>query len=179
MISLPWRKEASTKETSKDPLHDLVTDCDWLAAGPTDSQRPKSVPGVDFKQINIGSAVVACREAVNKYPDVARFSFQLGRVLDVSKDYLEARKQYEIAAKLGNATALNNIGLFTRMEKACRKTTRRRNAGTKKLLTLAYPTQCSTSVLFTTMEKACSKTTRRRNAGTKKLLRPAYLMQCS
>ena len=89
---------------------DLVTDCDRLAAVSTDPQRPKGVPGVNFEQINIGSAAVACREAVSKYPDVARFSFQLGRILDANKDYLGARKQYEMAAKLGSTTAVNNIG---------------------------------------------------------------------
>jgi hypothetical protein len=91
---------------------DLVTDCDRLAASPNDAQRPKSVPGVAFDQININSALVACREAVNKYPDIARFSYQLGRVFDLNKDYLEARKQYEIAAKPGSAVALNNIGVL-------------------------------------------------------------------
>jgi TIR domain/Sel1 repeat len=111
--SLPPKQDASSaKQTSATDASrvDLVTDCDWLAAVSTDAQRPKSVPGVNFEQINIGSAVVACREAVNKYPDVARFSFQLGRILDANNDYLEARKQYEMAVKLGSAAALNNIG---------------------------------------------------------------------
>jgi hypothetical protein len=111
--SLPPAPDASpAKQTGATDASrlDLVTDCDRLAAVSTDPQRPKSVPGVNFEQINIGSAVVACREAVSKYPDVARFSFQLGRILDANKDYLEARKQYEMAAKFGSTTALNNIG---------------------------------------------------------------------
>jgi hypothetical protein len=108
----PAPDESSAKQTGATGASrlDLVTDCDRLAAVSTDPQRPKSVPGVNFEQINIGSAVVACREAVSKYPDVARFSFQLGRILDANKDYLEARKQYEMAAKFGSTTALNNIG---------------------------------------------------------------------
>jgi uncharacterized protein len=87
-----------------------LTDCDWLAASPDDLQRPKMVPGVPGGQINVASAVLACEDAVSKYPNIARFSFQLGRVLGASKDYPGALRQYDRAASLGSAVAINNIG---------------------------------------------------------------------
>ena len=113
---LPKPDASSAKQPrATDTSHvDLVTDCDRLAALPTDAQRPKSVHGRYFDEIDIRSAVGACREAVHKYPDIARFSFQLGRALESSGDYLEARKQYEIAAKLGSIAALTNIGALYR-----------------------------------------------------------------
>jgi tetratricopeptide (TPR) repeat protein len=97
------------------PSPDIPTDCDWLAANNSDLQRPKVVPGVVFiEQINVApaTALAACKEAVSNNPDVARFSYQLGPVLDASKDYSAARIQYDRAADLGSTAAMNNIGLL-------------------------------------------------------------------
>ena len=95
------------------PSPDIPTDCDWLAANNSDPQRPKVVPGVVYiEQINVAPALAACKEAVSNNPDVARFSYQLGRVLDASKDYSAARIQYDRAADLGSTAAMNNIGLL-------------------------------------------------------------------
>jgi TPR repeat protein len=91
---------------------DLITDCDWLAAYPDDLQRPKIVPGVLLSHIDVALALAACNEAVSKYPDIGRFSYQLGRVLLEAKDYSAAYKQYERAIRLGSTAALNNIGLL-------------------------------------------------------------------
>jgi TPR repeat protein len=89
---------------------DPVTDCDWLAAFPTDVQRPKIVPGVWMEQIDVARALPACKEAVNKFPDVGRFSYELGRVLIAAKDYSASRSQLERAASLGSTSALIGIG---------------------------------------------------------------------
>jgi hypothetical protein len=103
--------ESAAKTTVADEPHaGLVTVCDWLAASPVDEQRPKAVPGVLPEQINVAPALAACNEAVNKFPDIARFSFELGRVLQASKDYSAALKQYERSASLGSTFAMNNIG---------------------------------------------------------------------
>src|SRR4029077_6180349 len=88
----------------------LVTVCDWLAASPVDEQRPKSVPGILPEQINVAPALAACNEAVSRYPNIARFPFELGRVLSSSNDYSAAREQFNRAADLGSAAAMNNIG---------------------------------------------------------------------
>jgi hypothetical protein len=102
---------SATQTTVADEPHaGLVTVCDWLAASPVDEQRPKAVPGVLREQINVAPALAACNEAVSKYPDIARFSFELGRVLLASKDYSAARKQYDRAADLGSTLAMNDIG---------------------------------------------------------------------
>jgi len=104
---------SATQTTVADEQHaGLVTVCDWLAASPVDVQRPKAVPGVLVEQINVPPALAACNEAVTKYPDIARFSFELGRVLQASQDYSAARKQYDRAADLGSTLAMNNIGLL-------------------------------------------------------------------
>ena len=96
---------------SDDPLrHDLITDCDRLAAMPYDTGRPPGLPGVDFEKINVTAATAACNDAIAQYPDVMRFSFEAGRVAGARKDYAEARRLYDKAAAAGYAMALNNIG---------------------------------------------------------------------
>jgi Caspase domain/Sel1 repeat len=94
-----------------DPLrHDLVTDCDRLAAMPYDSGHPPSLAGVEFEQINVAAAAAACNDAMQRYPDVARFAFEAGRVAGARKNYAEARRLYDQAAAAGYAMAINNIG---------------------------------------------------------------------
>jgi tetratricopeptide (TPR) repeat protein len=93
---------------------DSVTDCDRLAADPTDPQRPRSVPGVWDKQINVAAALQACQEAVIKYPDVGRFSLSLGRALFLARDYPASFKQFERAVSLGNTAAMNAIATMYR-----------------------------------------------------------------
>jgi TPR repeat protein len=125
-ISLPATPNASsTNQTSAmaaptkpaespatgSPL-DMITDCDRLATSSADSQRPKAVPGVSLEEINVASALAACNEAVRKYPDIARFSYDLGRVDEAAKDYSAARKQYDRAADLGSSIAMFNIGIL-------------------------------------------------------------------
>lgn len=56
-----------------------VTGCDRLAANPPDPDRVTE--GVPRSAVDIPAAIAACRIAVDAHPDVARFSYQLGRVL--------------------------------------------------------------------------------------------------
>lgn len=56
-----------------------VTGCDRLAANPPDPDRVTD--GVSREHVDIPAAIAACRIAVGAHPDVARFSYQLGRVL--------------------------------------------------------------------------------------------------
>jgi TPR repeat protein len=101
---------AAQTRIAEAPRADPVTDCDWLAAFPTDAQRPKIVPGAWMEQIDVSRALPACNEAVNKFPDVARFSYELGRVLIAAKDYPASHVQLERAASLGSTSALAGIG---------------------------------------------------------------------
>ncbi len=59
---------------------DLVTDCDRLAAMPYDTGRPPGLPGLEVDRINITAAAAACDDAIARYPNVVRFTFEAGRV---------------------------------------------------------------------------------------------------
>jgi hypothetical protein len=89
---------------------DLITDCDRLAGMPYDTGHAPSLPGVEIDDINVAAAAKACNDAIAQYPDVARFTFEAGRVATARKDYAEARRLYDKAAAAGYAMAMNNIG---------------------------------------------------------------------
>jgi hypothetical protein len=94
-----------------DPLRrDLVTDCDRLAAMPYDTGHAPELAGLEVDKINVAAAAVACNDAMQRYPDVARFTFEAGRVATAGKDFAEARRLYDKAAAAGYAMAMNNIG---------------------------------------------------------------------
>jgi uncharacterized caspase-like protein len=109
-MSTPLIQEARLSPAD-DPLHhDLITDCDRLAAMPYDSGHPPSLPGVAVEKIEFVAAAAACNNAIQRYPDVVRFVFEAGRVATARKDYAEARRLYEQAAAAGYAMAMNNLG---------------------------------------------------------------------
>jgi TPR repeat protein/uncharacterized caspase-like protein/WD40 repeat protein len=91
---------------------DLVTDCDRLAANTSDRQRSPAVLGVALGQIDVERALVACNEAISKYPDVARFQYQFGRVALAQGDYARARQFFERAVGAGSLAAIINLGLL-------------------------------------------------------------------
>jgi TPR repeat protein len=102
-------KEASAK--SDDSLRrDLITDCDRLAATRYDSGHSSEVAGLDIEKIDVAKAGPACDEAMLLYPDVARFTFEAGRVAQARKDFVAARRLYQKAADVGYKLAINNIG---------------------------------------------------------------------
>jgi TPR repeat protein len=103
--------EQARLSPSEDSLRrDLVTDCDRLAAMPYDTGHAPDLPGVEFDKINVAAAGPACSEAMARYPDVPRFTFEAGRVASARKDHAEARRLYDKAAASGYAMAMNNIG---------------------------------------------------------------------
>jgi tetratricopeptide (TPR) repeat protein len=89
---------------------DLVTDCDRLAAMPYDTGHAADLRGVEIDRIDVAAAGKACDDAIARYPDVARFTFEAGRVASARKDFAEARRLYDKAAAAGYAMAMNNIG---------------------------------------------------------------------
>ena len=94
-----------------DPLRQgIVTDCDRLAAMPYDTGHGWKLPGLEVDKINLAAAAPACKDAMQRYPDVMRFVFEAGRVATGQKNYAEARRLYEQAAAAGYAMAMNNIG---------------------------------------------------------------------
>ena len=89
---------------------DLVTDCDRLAAMPYDTGHAPELPGLEVDRINVAAATIACNDAMQRYPDVARFVFEAGRIATARKNFAEARRLYDKAASLGYGMAFNNIG---------------------------------------------------------------------
>ncbi len=110
-VSLSPEAPMPSTRLSDDALRrDLVTDCDRLAAMPYDTGHAPELPGIEQEKINISQATAACNEAMQTYPDVARFVFQAGRVANARKDFADARRLYDKAAAAGYPMALNNIG---------------------------------------------------------------------
>ncbi|MGO9008305.1 MAG: caspase family protein [Beijerinckiaceae bacterium] len=91
-----------------------VTECDRLAARPSDPDQPPNAPGVEFAQIDAVRAIPACRAALAQYPGERRFMFALGRALQSAKQDDEAVRLYRQAADAGNASAMNNLGTMYR-----------------------------------------------------------------
>jgi Caspase domain/Sel1 repeat len=89
---------------------DLVTDCDHLAGMPYDTGHAPDLPGVEVDKIDVVAAAKACSDAISRYPEVMRFTFEAGRVATARKDFAEAHRLYDRAAAGGYAMALNNIG---------------------------------------------------------------------
>lgn len=72
-----------------------VTGCDRLAANPPDPDRVTE--GVPRSEVDVLAAIAACRIAVERHPDVARFSYQLGRVLFYDVQIAAALEAFERA----------------------------------------------------------------------------------
>lgn len=84
--------------------------CDQLAAFAGDPDSPGD--GVAFGAIDTAAAIPACEIAAARYPEDARFAFQLGRASDAAEQYVKARVNYERAALRGHASAQNNLGIL-------------------------------------------------------------------
>jgi hypothetical protein len=103
--------EEARLSPADDPLgHDLITDCDRLAAMPFDNGHLPSLPGVEVDKMNVKAATAACNDAMQRYPEVPRFVFEAGRVATARKDWAGAKRLYEQAAAAGYAMAMSNIG---------------------------------------------------------------------
>jgi tetratricopeptide (TPR) repeat protein len=89
---------------------DLITDCDRLAGMPYDTGHAPALAGLEVDKIDIPAATRACNDAIAQYPDVIRFTFEMGRVAMARKDFAEARRFYQQAADAGYGMAMNNIG---------------------------------------------------------------------
>jgi len=110
-VSLSLEAPVSPTRLSDDALRrDLVTDCDRLAAMPYDTGHAPGLAGIEQDKINIPLATTSCNDAMQRYPDVARFVFEAGRIANARKDFAEARHLYDRAAVAGYPMALNNIG---------------------------------------------------------------------
>jgi TPR repeat protein len=86
----------------------VVDACDRLAGARFDPQ------GVGLgrypNEVDVVAAVPACRAAVARFPEVARFKHALGRALELAGRPEEARGLYEAAAADGHLLALTGLG---------------------------------------------------------------------
>ena len=80
------------------------TECDRLTGG------SRGAIEVDSLKIDAGPAVVACRDAMRRYPGTARFIYLAGRVADSQKDYTRAAEFYQAAIAKGSVPALTGLG---------------------------------------------------------------------
>ena len=93
-----WQKLPTSDSTDPD-----AHECDRYAAAPGDSA--KKVDGVPDKAVDRQMALAACRRATLEYPKAARFQFQFGRALLLSRIVPEARKWLARANEGGYAAA--------------------------------------------------------------------------
>jgi len=82
--------------------------CDLLAGARFDTQGV--VTGLYPNEIDPGPAITACREAIEAFPGIARFRYQLGRALAVAGRNEEAARAYREAADSGHYAALYELG---------------------------------------------------------------------
>ena len=85
-----------------------VQQCDIVAGSVTDPERVTR--GVTEGNLNGAEGVAACRAALARYPNTARFEFQLARSLHRSGAYPEAAALYRSLVQRGYFAALNNYG---------------------------------------------------------------------
>jgi TPR repeat protein len=83
--------------------------CDKLAAHPSDKNKVNS--GVVLNKLDSNSAILACEEAIKKFPNVMRFQYQLGRAFYKSKDYSQNIHWYRKAANNGHDIAQRILGM--------------------------------------------------------------------
>jgi TPR repeat protein len=85
-----------------------MTDCDRLAGARLDPQGASD--GVLTGLIDTKSALPACETAVKARPQIARYSYELGRVLAALGRSAEAAGLYQHAADLGHIRARHELG---------------------------------------------------------------------
>ena len=87
-----------------------VTECDRLAAHPSDTQ--KLSPGVTQPEVNIPVARKACEDALKKAPSDGRILYQLGRTYFYNKDYDRGIAYFRQSDAAGYAQGQFVLGLI-------------------------------------------------------------------
>lgn len=88
----------------------MITGCDRLAANPPDPDRV--TVGVAREDVDIPAAIASCRLAQASHPEVARFSYQLGRVLFYDGQTEQAWVAFTRAINQGYRQAKFLVGLI-------------------------------------------------------------------
>jgi TPR repeat protein len=104
------RRDADARKKADEQANAVVTECDRLAASHSDPAVPNGVAGVDFSMMDVRAATSACDDAMRRYPSVARFVFQAGRVADAGGNFARAIELYRDAAAKGEVRAITDVG---------------------------------------------------------------------
>eukprot|EP01035_Chromulina_nebulosa_P013513 gene13513-17947_t len=112
-----YRKDAEQQVASLTPVQNLSSstmkdtpaakDCYLLAGEP---QSLKGFAGVYLPKIDAKAALTACAQAVNENPRDAMLVNLLGRAHEADRNYVEAERNYQKAADLGDMYAETNLG---------------------------------------------------------------------
>ncbi len=98
---------------------ELALELDPCDADAGDHLDPEGVgPGRYPNEIDPAIALPACLEAVERFPDVGRFHYQLGRVQLAMRDYDAAQSSFAQARDLGHTRAWVALGLLVTTEDA-------------------------------------------------------------
>ncbi|MBR0793142.1 caspase family protein [Bradyrhizobium manausense] len=112
-VALAPQTNATPAQLSEQALRrDLITDCDRLAMMPYDTLGAVGVAATPFEKMKPAEATAACNDAMQRYPDVARFAYEAGRAATARKDYADALHLFEKAAAAGYPPAMHNIGVL-------------------------------------------------------------------
>lgn len=88
-----------------------ITDCDRLAASPTDFDRPAGVAGIArLKDIDADAAITTCEAEVKRAPSNRRFWTNLGRAYRAKNNDAAAAEAYKKGAELGSAASTYGYG---------------------------------------------------------------------
>lgn len=87
-----------------------INQCDRLAGEPLDIQGVAA--GVLPNLIDIKAAIETCKEAVQRYPEIGRFKFELARALYADGQYQKAEEQLVQAKDQGHVRAAQLLGRF-------------------------------------------------------------------
>jgi len=90
----------------------FAKECDRLAGAHIERDRARTVAVARRADEPADAAAHACEEAMRRFPDVARFAFQGGRVAEARKDFSAARTLYEKASAIGSPLAMLRLGLL-------------------------------------------------------------------
>ncbi|MBX3576193.1 MAG: SEL1-like repeat protein [Rhizobiaceae bacterium] len=84
-------------------------ECDFEAGHPHD---PLLGPGgKDFEDMDAPTAIAACQNAVEAFPNEGRYRYQLGRALRKAERRTDAVRNYDAAAAMGYPMAFYNLGI--------------------------------------------------------------------
>jgi TPR repeat protein len=94
------------------PAATTVTECDRLAAHPSDPDKvTDGVPTAEVRGWN-DAAIWSCRQAVKRYPDDPRQRYQLGRALFYAGERAEALEHLAVSASGRHRQAQFVLGLM-------------------------------------------------------------------